>query len=182
MYTMVDLREIIASYIDLQLEECGHPALRSSKLFRSADRDVFEDVSKLCHRLESDARFSDILESFRKFGVSQETFLVVLDQLLIGELNWARVLSLVALSGTLAVQCAENCEENKIDLIQDWATSFAEVKLGPWIEANDGMEGLRNYFHPSEPHVNQWEKSKLLAVSACGAVGIAFSLFVASRA
>ena len=139
MYTMADLREIIACYIDFQLEKSGHPALRTCKQLPSADRDVFKDVSKLCARLESDARFSDILESFRKFGVSQETFLVVLDQLLIGELNWARVLSLVALSGTLAVECAENCEYNKIDLIQDWATSFAEVKLGPWIEANDGM-------------------------------------------
>ena len=62
-----------------------------------------------------------------------------MDQLLIGELNWARVLSIVALSGSVAVQCAEKGEEKKIDLIQDWAASFAEVKLAPWIEASHGI-------------------------------------------
>ena len=139
MCSMADLREVIACYIGHQLEKSGHPAFRTCKWLPSTNKDVFEDVSNLCARLESDTRFSDILESFRKFGVSQETFLIVLDQLLIGELNWARVLSIVALSGTLAVQCATQGEENKIYLIQDWATSFAEVKLGSWIEANNGM-------------------------------------------
>ena len=139
MYRMMDLKKIITHYIDFQLEKSGHPALRTCKNLPSVGMDVFEDVLKLCAQLESDLRFSDILDSFLKFGVSKETFLVVLDQLLIGELNWARVLSVVALSGRLAVQCVENGEENKLDLIQDWATSFAEVKLGPWIEANDGM-------------------------------------------
>ena len=42
----------------------------------------------------SDLRFSNTLEYFRKFGVSRDTFQVVLDQLLIGELNWERVLSM----------------------------------------------------------------------------------------
>ena len=139
VYRMMNLKEIITYYIDLQLEKSGHPALRTCKNLPTVDKGVFEDVLKLCAQLESDVRFSDILEYFLKFGVSKETFLVVLDQLSIGELNWARVLSVVTLSGTLAVQCAENGDDSKIDLIQDWATSFAEVKLGPWIEANDGI-------------------------------------------
>ena len=71
-----------------------------------------------------------------------------MDQLLIGELNSARILSIVALSGSLAVQCAEKGEEKKVDLIRDWTALFAEVKLAPWIEANHGMEGLREYLHP----------------------------------
>ena len=94
-----------------------------------------------------------------------------MDQLLIEELNWARVLSIVALSGSLAVQCAEKGEEKKIDLIQDWAASFAEEKLATWIEANHGMEGLREYLHPQESHDSHWERNKLLAAGACAAVG-----------
>ena len=99
-----------------------------------ADRDIFETLCQtkkwhpiLCH-----------LGTFRKFGISQETFLFVLDQLLIRKVNWPRALSLVGLPGILAFQCAENCEENKIDPIQDWVTSVAEVKLRPWIEAFHG--------------------------------------------
>ena len=87
----------------------------------SSRRDIFESISRICAQLESDDRFSDTLEYFRKFGVSRDAFQVVLDQMLIGELNWACVLSIVALSGSLAVQCAEKGEEKKIYLIQDWA-------------------------------------------------------------
>ena len=109
-----------------------------------------------------------ILES----GVSRDTFQVVLDQLLIVELNWAHVLSIVALSGSLVVQCAEKGEEKKIDIIEDWAASFAEVKLAPWIEANHGIEGLREYLHPQESHDSHWERNKLLAAGTCAAVGV----------
>ena len=126
-----------------------------------ADRDIFEGVSKICAQLESDVRFSDTLEYFRRFGVSRDAFQVVLDQLLIGELNWARVLSIVALSGSLAVQCAEKGEEKKIDLVRDWAASFAEMKLAPWIEDNHGKEGLRRYFHLRGRDVSHWERNKL---------------------
>ena len=67
-------------------------------------------------------------EGFEKDGEvwsSRDAFQVILDQLLIGEINWARVLSIVALSGSLAVQCAEKGEEKMIDLIRDWTASFA---------------------------------------------------------
>ena len=73
----------------------------------------FEGILRICAQLESDVWFSDTLEYFRKFGISRDAFQIVLDQLLIGELNWARVLSIVALSGSLAVQCAEKGEEKK---------------------------------------------------------------------
>ena len=125
---------------------------------------------RICAQLESDVRFSDTLKYFRKFSVSRDAFQVVLGQLLIGKLDWAHVLSIVALSGSLAVQCAEKGEEKKIDLIQDWAASFAEVKLALWIEANHGMEGLREYLHPQESHDSHWERNKLLSAGGlcCG--------------
>ena len=136
------MREIITSYIDSRRGRSGYPELKICKDHSPADRDIFEGVLRICAQLQSDLWFSNTLDYFRKFGISRDTFQVVLDQLLIGELNWAHVLSIVALSGSLAVQCAEKGEEKKIDLIQDWAVSFAEVKLAPWIEANHGMEGL----------------------------------------
>ena len=146
-------------------------------------RIAVEGVSKICAQLESDVRFSDTLEYFRRFGVSRDAFQVVLDQLLIGELNWAHVFSIVALSGSLAVQCAEKGEEKKIDLVRDWAASFAEVKLAPWIEANHGMEGLRQYFHLRGRDVSHWERNKLLAAGACAAVGVIIvGLFASERA
>ena len=162
---MADLREIISCYVDFRLGRGGYPELKDHS---PADGDIFE----ICAQLESDVRFSDTLEYFIKFGVSRDAFQVVLDQLLVGELNWARVLSIVALFGSLAVQCAEKGEEKKIDLIRDWAASFAEVKLAPWIEANQGMEGLRQYFHLRGRDVRHLERNKLLAAGACAAVGI----------
>ena len=74
-------------------------------------------------------------------------------------------------------------EEKKIDLIQDWATSFAEVKLAPRIETNHGMEGLRQYFHLRGRDVSHWERNKLLAAGACAAVGVIIvGLFASERA
>ena len=101
------MREIITSYTDSRLGRSGYPELKICKDHSPADRDIFEGVSKIRAQRESDVRFSDTLEYFRRFGVSRDMFQVVLDQLLIGEFNWARVLSIVALSGSLAVQCAE---------------------------------------------------------------------------
>lgn len=179
----MDLKNIITYNINFQLEKRGHRGTELIKHVAAADKDFFETVIKISSHFESDIRFSDVLTSFNKFGVSEDTFLVVLHELLIGELNWARVLSVVALSGALAVQCAENGEEHKIDLIQDWTSSFAEVKLRPWIENNNGMEGLRQYFSPPAAHVSDiWERKKLLAAGACGAVGVVVGLFVVTRA
>ena len=173
------MREIITSYIDTRLERSRYPELKMCKDHSPADRDIFEGVLRICAELQSDPRFSNTLHYFRKFGVCRDTFQVVLDKLLIGELNWARVLSIVALSGSLAVQCAEKGEEKKIDLIQGWVASFAEEKLAPWIEDNHGIEGLREYLHPQESHDNHWERNKLLAAGACAAVGvIIIGLFV----
>ena len=102
---MANLKDIITCYVDFCLGRSGYPPPPS-------DRDIFEGVLRICAQLQSDVRFSNTLEYFRN-GVSRDTFRVVLDQLLIGELNWARVLSIVALSGSLAVQCAEKGEEKK---------------------------------------------------------------------
>ena len=95
------MREIINSYIDSRLGRSGYPELKICKDYSPANRDIFEGVLRICAQLESDVRFSDTLKYFIKFGVSRDAFQVVLDQLLIGELNWARVLSIVALSGSL---------------------------------------------------------------------------------
>ena len=93
----------------------------------------------------------------------------------VAEIRSQRVLSIVALSGSLAVRCAEKGEEKKIDhLIQNWAASFAEVKLAPWIEANHVMEGLIQYFHLRGRDASQ---NKLLAAGACAAVGVIIGLF-----
>ena len=168
---MADLRQIITCYVDFRLGGSGYPELKICKDHSPADRDIFEGVSEMCAQLESDLRFSNTLEYFRKFGVIGDAFQVVLDKLLIGELNWARVLSIVALSGSLAVQCAERGEEK----IRDCAASFAEVKLAPWIEANHGMEGLRQYFHLRGRDVS--------AAGACAVVGVIIvGLFASERA
>ena len=113
MHGMAGLKEIITCYVDFRLGRSGYPELKICKDHSPADRDILEGVSKICTQLESDVRFSDTLVYFRRFGISRDAFQVVLDQLLIGELNWARILSIVALSGSLAVKCAGKGEEKK---------------------------------------------------------------------
>lgn len=176
----MDLKELMSYYIDFQLENSGTTLAKDTRYrnFSDADKDSFRAVLTICSQLEHDVRFSEVQASFHKFGVNKDSFFVVLDQLLIGELNWARIMSVVTLTGALARQCRENGEEYKIDLIQDWASSFAEVKLGPWIDSNNGMEGLREYLSPPKAHANHWER-KLLAA---GAVGVFVGFFVATRA
>ena len=106
------MRKIITSYIDSRLGRSGYPELKYAKTIL-LPTGTFSKVLRICAELQSDLRFSNTLDCFRKFGVSRDTFQVALDQLLIGELNWACVLSIVALSGSLAVQCAEKGEEKK---------------------------------------------------------------------
>ena len=83
------MREIITCYIDSLLGGSGYQDLKMCKDHSPADRDIFEGISRICAQLESYIRFSDTLEYLRKSGVSRDAFQVVLDQLLIGELNWA---------------------------------------------------------------------------------------------
>ena len=135
----MDIKTLISYYMDIKLRKVG-VVLNGHKIEVSEnEKDILKVVEKLCAQMEGDARFEDILLSFRKFGVSKETFLTVLDQLLIGDLNWSRVLSVIALSGELAVQCVERDEEHKIDLIQDCAIAFADVKLKDWIIRQGGL-------------------------------------------
>ena len=49
-------------------------------------------------------------------------------ELIVDELNWPRVMPVVSLAGTLAVECTESGDVHKIDFIQDWAGVFAEEK------------------------------------------------------
>ena len=143
----MDLKTLIAYNIDFQLEKTGYSRTRDSNYrnFSRADEEILQAALKISSQLENDARFSGILASFQTFGVSKESFLYVLDQLLVGEINWARIMSVVTLSGTLAVQCMENNEEYKTDLIQDWASSFAEVKLKIWMDNNNGLVNIISF-------------------------------------
>ena len=135
----MDFKTLISYYMDIKLRKVGVVLNGHIIEVSENEKDILKVVEKLCAQMEGDARFEDILLSFRKFGVSKETFLTVLDQLLIGDLNWSRVLSVIALSGELAVQCVERDEEHKIDLIQDCAIAFADVKLKDWIVRQGGL-------------------------------------------
>ena len=141
----MEFKSLISFYIDMKLRKSGLIHNRNKVRVPDDEKDILQAALSICAQMEHDDRFADVLTSFRKFGITKETFLTVLDQLLVGDLNWARVLSVVSLSGELAVQCMENNEEHKIDFIQDWASSFAEVKLEHWIETHGGM--VRGYIY-----------------------------------
>lgn len=177
----MEFKTFISIYINFRLRKNGF-LNRGCSICSESQKEIFQAVLNICAQLERDARFSDVLTSFRKFGITKESFIMVLDQLLIGELNWMRVMSVVTLSGSLAVECMNRGEEHKIDLIEDWASSFADTKLRHWIERNGGLEGLLHYARqlqtPPEPHANHWERNLVIA----GTVGVLVGLFVASKA
>ena len=106
------------------------------------DCDMLDEAVNLCFRMEKDVRFKEALASFRQCDINEETFTTVLDQLLIGDMNWARVLSVVTFTGALAVHCKDNGEEGKIDAIKHWANTFVEKKLRRWIKNNNGLVSL----------------------------------------
>ena len=140
---MMQLKSLIAYNIKVQLEKHGYPRTPADigKLSR-ADDELLQAALKLIRQLENDARFSTVLATFHTFGINRDSFLVVLDELLVGEMNWARIMSIVAISGALAVMCMENGEDFKTDLIQDWTVSFTEVKLKKWMDNNNGMVNM----------------------------------------
>ena len=135
----MSLNRIISFYITVRLKECE--CLDNEYLEKAAcsNGEKYYRVVKICQEMEEDCRFSDVLGVFRIFGVSESCFIKVLDQLLDGEMNWARVLSVVTLTGALAVHCRENGDEEKITEIRNWADSFLDKNLKNWIEDNGGV-------------------------------------------
>ena len=135
----MDLKTLISLYINIKLRESRLLNNKHFPVLEGSEKDILSAAVAICSEMESDARFTDVVTSFRRFGVEKNRFNAVLEQLLIGELNWPRVMSVVCLTGALAVLCTERGNEHKIDFIQDWAGSFAEEKLNPWIKANGGL-------------------------------------------
>lgn len=140
----MEFKTLISIYTNFRLRKNGFLG-RDCAVSAESQKEIFQAVLNICAQLERDARFSDVLTSFRKFGITKESFITVLEQLLIGELNWMRVMSVVTLSGALAVESMNRGEEHNIDLIQDWASSFADTKLRHWIERNGGLVNM-HYF------------------------------------
>lgn len=134
----MSVNRIISYYITVRLNENGCLDSDYFERVTYSDRQKYYRIVKLCHEMEEDDRFSEVLDLFRISGVNETGFIQVLDQLLHGEMNWARVLSIVTLSGALAVHCKENGEEEKIQDIRDWGNSFLDENLKVWIENNGG--------------------------------------------
>lgn len=174
----MELKGLISLYTEIKLRESGFINTSSYSTLENSDKEILKAAMSVCSKLEHEPRFSDVLKSFSTFGIQKESFRVVLKQLLVGELNWARVMSVVALTGALAVQCMENGEEHKIDFIVDWSSYFAETELKNWIDLNGGMRGLLNYSRQEEGHISHWERNLI----AAGTVGVLIGLFVASKA
>lgn len=135
----MELKTLISLYIKLKLRENGFLPNEFFPVLESSEKEILSAALVICSEIEEDARFSDVLSPFRRFGIELETFNVVVEELLVSEMNWPRVMSLVSLTGVLAIECMERGDEHKVDFIQDWAGAFAEEKMNPWIENNGGL-------------------------------------------
>ena len=135
----MELKTLISLYIKIKLRENGLLSNENFPVLEGSEKEILSATVVICSEIEEDASFSDILAPFRKFGVELEIFNTVVGELLVDELNWPRVMSVVSLAGTLAVECMERGDVHKLDFIQDWAGDFAEEKMNPWIETNGGL-------------------------------------------
>lgn len=135
----MSLNRIISFYITVRLKEGECLDNECLERVTYSDKEKYYRVVKICQKMEEDDRFSDVLDLFRIFGVNESCFIKVLDQLLDGEMNWARVLSVVTLSGALAIHCRENGDDEKIKDIRAWTDSFLDKNLKIWIEDNGGV-------------------------------------------
>ena len=135
----MELKTLIWLYINIKLRENGLLSSEHVPMLEDSEKDILTAAVAICSELEHDPRFTDIVASFRSFGVEMATFNTVVKELLCGELNWSRVMSVVSLAGALAVVCTERGDEHKIDFILDWAGVFAQEKMNPWVKANGGL-------------------------------------------
>ena len=121
----------LSLYIKIKLRENSLSLNENFPVLEGSEKEILSATVVICSEIEEDASFSDILAPFRRFGVELEIFNTVVGELLVDELNWPRVLSVVSLAGALAVVCTERGDEHKIDFIQDWAGVFAQEKTNP---------------------------------------------------
>ena len=135
----MELKTLIWLYIKFKLREDGLLNGQQFPVLEGSENDILSTAIAMCFEIEQDPNFPVILASLRNFGVERETFSTVIEQLLVGELNWHRVMSVVSLAGALSIECAQRGDVHKIDLIQDWAGVFAQEKMNSWVKANGGL-------------------------------------------
>ena len=135
----MELKTLIWLYTKFKLREDGLLNDQQFPVLESSENDILSTAIAMCLEIECDPNFPVILASIRNFGMERMTFSTVIEQLLVGELNWHRVMSVVSLAGALSVECAQRGDVQKIDLIQDWAGGFAQEKMNPWVKANGGL-------------------------------------------
>lgn len=132
----------IAYYIDIRLNNKEH--LVNGYLHRNQEQ--LQNAVEICMEMEEDDRFAEIIAVFRESGISEANFNKVLEQLLIGEMNWARFLTVLTLSGALAAYCKDHGDTDKTVTIKEWATAFIKKNLENWIDDKGGMVYLNSLF------------------------------------
>lgn len=70
----------------------------------------------------------------------------------IGGLNWGRILALFTMSGLLTLQLVRRQQQDVVDSLQGWLTSFINNHLSGWIERQGGWVSQKyicaiNSFH-----------------------------------
>jgi len=73
-------------------------------------------------------------------------FLVAVRTLFAEDINWGRVIALLAFSGSLASQCVQKEMPGMVDLIVLWTTQYIDQHIASWIVEHGGWNGLVEFY------------------------------------
>ncbi|XP_052807978.1 apoptosis regulator R1-like [Mya arenaria] len=91
------------------------------------------------------------------------------------EINWFRIVAIVAFAGGLAAHCVRINRPNSVAFIREWTCAYFNMKIDDWIKENNGWVGLVDY-HDNRADRNV-SRDAFKAIAAMFAYGIGAIVF-----
>ncbi|KAK3588706.1 hypothetical protein CHS0354_026023 [Potamilus streckersoni] len=166
----LNLNCIVSDYINYRLKKGGYVWSTSPKI-TVPDNEVLLTVRRICDEFEErfSNQFRDMCSSCAQVDVNAESLNLVFEELIGKELNWGRVVGILAFSGVMALQCMLSGQANKVDYIVDWTCSFISKRVEPWTREHNGWKGFVDFFKRPTKDMEQKTGWKL----TLGAIGVA---------
>ncbi len=76
--------------------------------------------------------------------------------------TWPLVVSFLAFSSSLAVECAKHRRSILVRRISDWATIFIVMRLREWIVENGRWNGVLRYFEPKKQPSSMFSPKQMI--------------------
>ena len=150
----MDTACVVTNYLNYRIQKAGYKwQVSPTKGGCPGDNKVNLAVRKLCARFEENYKneFTDMSKTCTHLGLERDGYIEVLYQLLEeDDLNWGRVIAVLAFSGQMCLYSMASKQPTNVDLVREWTYNFIHKNVNPWISANGGWKAFVDFANPEE--------------------------------